>query len=86
MRLSGYQKLLHNKENQMTIQGKTIPRFDNEEEERIFWESHDSTEYLDWSQAKQIRLEAVCRSQSKQVKNEPPEHPWTDVSDTEGWK
>lgn len=86
MRLSGYQKLLHNKENQMTIQGKTIPRFDNEEEERIFWESHDSTEYLDWSQAKQIRLEAVRRSQSKQVKNEPPEHPLTDVSDTEGWK
>jgi predicted DNA binding CopG/RHH family protein len=31
---------------------KTIPKFENEAEERAFWESHDSTDYLDWSKAK----------------------------------
>ena len=30
---------------------KTIPEFSSEEEERLFWEQHDSTDYLDWSQA-----------------------------------
>jgi predicted DNA binding CopG/RHH family protein len=35
---------------------KTIPKFDSEAEERKFWESHDSTEYLDWSKAKKINL------------------------------
>ena len=35
---------------------KTIPKFQSEAEERDFWESHDSTEYLDWSKAEQIRL------------------------------
>ena len=27
---------------------KKIPRFKNEDEERKFWASHDSTEYVDW--------------------------------------
>lgn len=31
---------------------KKIPRFKSEDEEREFWSSHDSTEYLDWSKAK----------------------------------
>jgi predicted DNA binding CopG/RHH family protein len=35
---------------------KTIPKFHNEAEERKFWESHDSTEYLDWSKAEKINL------------------------------
>ncbi len=35
---------------------KTIPKFQNEAEERKFWESHDSTKYLDWSKAKKINL------------------------------
>ena len=28
---------------------KQIPKFKNEEEERAFWDAHDSTEYLDWA-------------------------------------
>ena len=28
-----------------------IPRFKNESEERKFWESHDSSDYLDWGKA-----------------------------------
>lgn len=30
---------------------KTIPRFNTEEEERSFWSTHDSTEYIDWTKA-----------------------------------
>lgn len=31
---------------------KPIPKFKNETEERKFWMTHDSTEYVDWSKAK----------------------------------
>lgn len=30
---------------------KKMPEFKTEAEERKFWESHDSTEYMDWSRA-----------------------------------
>jgi predicted DNA binding CopG/RHH family protein len=30
---------------------KEIPHFDNEDEEREFWATHDSTEYIDWDRA-----------------------------------
>ncbi len=30
---------------------KKIPTFKSEDEERDFWATHDSTEYIDWSQA-----------------------------------
>jgi hypothetical protein len=33
---------------------KKIPKFKNEAEERRFWREHDSTEYVDWSSAKQV--------------------------------
>ena len=31
---------------------KQLPDFSNEDEERAFWATHDSAEYLDWSQAR----------------------------------
>jgi predicted DNA binding CopG/RHH family protein len=31
---------------------KPIPRFKNEDEEAEFWDTHDSTEYVDWSKAR----------------------------------
>ena len=31
---------------------KPVPRFKNEKEERKFWLTHDSTEYVDWTKAK----------------------------------
>ena len=31
---------------------KTIPHFDSEEEERAFWETHDTADYVDWSRAR----------------------------------
>jgi hypothetical protein len=33
---------------------KTIPRFDSEDEEREFWATHDSGDYVDWSKAEVI--------------------------------
>jgi len=38
---------------------KSIPTFKTEAEERVFWETHDSTEYIDWSQAKNVRFPNV---------------------------
>lgn len=33
---------------------KSIPEFKSEDEERAFWASQDSTEYVDWNQAKPV--------------------------------
>jgi predicted DNA binding CopG/RHH family protein len=38
------------------ITKKNIPKFKNEEEEREFWATHDSSEYIDWSESKSITL------------------------------
>jgi predicted DNA binding CopG/RHH family protein len=35
---------------------KAIPEFSNEAEERAFWEERDSTEFIDWSRAENVRL------------------------------
>ena len=35
---------------------KKIPKFKNEAEERLFWQKHDSSEYLDWSNAEDAIL------------------------------
>jgi predicted DNA binding CopG/RHH family protein len=40
----------------MSRKPKPVPRFKNEADERRFWETHDSTEYLDWSKAECLRF------------------------------
>ena len=35
---------------------KTPPQFKTETEERKFWETHDSTDYVDWSKAERARF------------------------------
>ena len=35
---------------------KEIPTFKNEDEEREFWATHDSTEYVDWDKAEAVVL------------------------------
>ena len=35
---------------------KPIPTFRTEAEERKFWETHDSTDYIDWSKAERVRF------------------------------
>ena len=35
---------------------KKIPEFKNEDAEREFWATHDSTEYIDWKKAERVTL------------------------------
>ena len=42
----------------MSKQPKAEPKFASEAEERVFWETHDSTEYLDWSKSQKARSSA----------------------------
>ena len=35
---------------------KRIPEFETEDQEREFWATHDSTEYVDWSRAERVVL------------------------------
>jgi predicted DNA binding CopG/RHH family protein len=35
---------------------KKIPKFRDEDEERDFWANHDSSEFIDWRQAKRLTL------------------------------
>jgi len=40
----------------MSTRRKPIPTFKSEAEERLFWESHDSADYLDWSEGQRVTL------------------------------
>jgi predicted DNA binding CopG/RHH family protein len=44
---------------------KEIPEFQNEDEEREFWATHDSTDYLDWEKAQQVILPKLKPSTKK---------------------
>jgi predicted DNA binding CopG/RHH family protein len=35
---------------------KRIPTFQNEDQEREFWATHDSTDYVDWARAERVVL------------------------------
>jgi predicted DNA binding CopG/RHH family protein len=35
---------------------KSIPKFSDEAVERRFWETHDSSDYIDWNKAERVRL------------------------------
>ena len=43
---------------------KPVPYFETEAEERAFWETHDSTDYVDWSKAKRVRFPNLKLSQA----------------------
>jgi len=40
----------------MSRKAKPYPRFRDEAEERQFWESHNSSDYVDWSRAERVRM------------------------------
>ena len=46
----------------MNKQLKPIPVFDSEAEERAFWETHDSTDYVDWDNAQLVVFPNLRRS------------------------
>ncbi|BAF72478.1 BrnA antitoxin family protein [Sulfurovum sp. NBC37-1] len=41
---------------------KKIPEFQNEEEERLFWEKHDSSEFIDWENVRSVRFPNLKKS------------------------
>ena len=40
----------------MRKRAEPIPTFQSEAEERRFWESHESTDHIDWSRAERVQL------------------------------
>ena len=40
----------------MSNRKKETPAFRTESEEREFWQTHDSSEYVDWSEARPVRM------------------------------
>ena len=40
---------------------KPIPRFHSEPEEREFWATHDTTDYVDWSKAQRHLVRIFAR-------------------------
>ncbi len=44
---------------------KQIPKFKSEDEEREFWATHDSTEYVDWQKAKKAAFSNLKPSVKK---------------------
>ncbi len=49
-----------------------IPLLSSEEQEREFWSTHDSTDYVDWSKAKRVTL-ARLKPSTKTVSLRLPE-------------
>jgi len=44
---------------------KKLPKFKNEDEEREFWATHDSTEFINWNQAERITFSNLKPSVKK---------------------
>ena len=42
---------------------KPVPYFETEAEERAFWETHDSMDYVDWSKARRVSFPNLKLSQ-----------------------
>lgn len=40
----------------MPTKRRSVPAFKDQADERWFWETHDSTDYLDWSKAERVPL------------------------------
>ena len=43
---------------------KPVPYFETEAEERAFWETHDSMDYVDWSKARRVSFPNLKLSQT----------------------
>jgi len=47
---------MRRKQSNMGQEFDQVPAFPNEKEERTFWATHDSTDYLNWDDAEEIVL------------------------------
>ena len=50
----------------MSKQQKPVPNFKSDAEERAFWETHDTTDYIDWKNAEHTRF-ANLKPTSKSI-------------------
>lgn len=57
----------------MSRKRKNIPSFTSGTQERAFWETHDSTEYLDWTKAQEVIL-ANLKPSTKSISLRLPQH------------
>ena len=57
----------------MKKQTKAIPEFASEQEERRFWEKHDSSDYVDWKKAELVVLPNLKPS-TKTISLRLPQH------------
>jgi predicted DNA binding CopG/RHH family protein len=57
----------------MTKYLKQIPEFLNEADEQAFWETHDSSDYLDWTKAKPVVMPNLKPS-TKTISLRLPQH------------
>lgn len=57
----------------MTKPAKSIPKFATEAQEKAFWETHDTTEFVDWSQAQKVTL-ANLKPTTKTISLRLPQH------------
>lgn len=57
----------------MNSKRKPIPQFSSEEEEREFWATHDSTEYIDWSKAERAPTFSRLKPSTRTVSIRLPE-------------
>lgn len=59
--------------NSMVKQNKSVPKFASEAEERAFWETHDSSKYVNWSNAKNVVFSNL-KSSTKTISLRLPQH------------
>jgi len=52
---------------------KATPKFNSERDERLYWESHDSTEHLDWTKAQKTSLPKL-KPTTKTISLRLPQH------------
>ena len=57
----------------MSKQLKPVPQFKNEAEERAFWETHDSADYVNWAKAQRVVLPNLKPS-TKTISLRLPQH------------
>lgn len=53
---------------------KKIPKFKTEDEEREFWDTHSSVDYIDWSKGKMIIFPNLKPTFSKSIAIRMPQH------------
>ncbi|KKU04144.1 MAG: hypothetical protein UX88_C0001G0020 [Candidatus Woesebacteria bacterium GW2011_GWC2_47_16] len=53
---------------------KAIPKFRNEDEEREFWATHDSSDYIDWNKAEKNVVFPNLKPTTKPISIRLPEY------------